>query len=226
MNTALCEPAAPPRRRRLRLVHGLLAVLLAYLLYGWWGAARSTRGLVEIAASARRRVVAARAEAEREGRPEDYLRELARRQEQAWLDSEPPDDPRLRAAWARIEGAWDLVSLADPDQPSTFGPDTLPTPVRRTFAAGVMTERGRHAPTAPTLYTHTHHYALDPDRSPMAIDESTGRLAPPVARGLWKVEGDTLTLSLSRTAERPTTFEPGPGRRVLVFRRADPKTSP
>lgn len=69
-------------------------------------------------------------------------------------------------------------------------------------------------------------YATDPKQSPPAIDISQNSGIPPNWRGVYKVEGDTLTLCLvTGGGDRPKNFESSADRptTVWVFKRVKAK---
>lgn len=70
-------------------------------------------------------------------------------------------------------------------------------------------------------------YKTDPKKSPAEIDidlPDTGRKAPAMA-GIYRLDGDTLTLCVSRGGTRPTKFESPAGSDVtlMTFKRAKKK---
>jgi uncharacterized protein (TIGR03067 family) len=67
-------------------------------------------------------------------------------------------------------------------------------------------------------------YRLDPTKSPKQIDQlfTGGVIGPWIAKGIYKLEGDTLTICYGgRNVARPTEFtaKPGDGRTMRVHKR-------
>jgi uncharacterized protein (TIGR03067 family) len=73
--------------------------------------------------------------------------------------------------------------------------------------------------------TRGKSFAIDSRKTPATIDISMGG-GPPNWRGIYKVEGDTLTLCLvDGNQERPKTFESSAGKptTIWVFKRVKAK---
>jgi uncharacterized protein (TIGR03067 family) len=64
----------------------------------------------------------------------------------------------------------------------------------------------------------TASYTADPKKEPAEIDVvgPGGKKDPPIL-GIFKTDGDTLTLAMSKDGTRPTKFESPAGSRVMVI---------
>ncbi|HWE38924.1 MAG TPA: hypothetical protein VG406_20410 [Isosphaeraceae bacterium] len=145
----------------------------------------------------------------------DYNRAI----ERAWLDFDPPTSEAARQERARLAGSWEIESIQGRVRRSQE-----PVFWRLTFADdGTVTEEIRHAKPFDQLRTTTHYFRIDPGRSPGSIDMTNGSIGPPYNRGFYRLDGDRLTLAFDRSQRRPDDFGKSPGRRILVFRRVDPK---
>ena len=61
-------------------------------------------------------------------------------------------------------------------------------------------------------------YTADPKKDPAEVDiEGPGGKKEPPIRGIFKTDGDTLTLAMSKDGTRPTKFESPAGSRVMVM---------
>jgi uncharacterized protein (TIGR03067 family) len=119
----------------------------------------------------------------------------------------PPVKPKPNP----LIGVWTRVSIAYPDG------TTNDKHVRWEFTAD-----GRRVIPRDGLRTE-HRYAADPGVTPMAIEIT---LDGGAQHGVYKVDGDTLTIALSDKGDpRPTGFTTPPhdGATVSVFRRVKPK---
>src|SRR4051794_18181218 len=123
---------------------------------------------------------------------------------------------------ASVVGEWEVESVGMNGPPTGVG-----GLLRYTFTADgkwLIFKAGQELPLAGGTRTFTQ----DPKPNPPAVDLVTTRPGAAAERrllGIFKVEGDTLTICGTRTkgAERPKTFEPGPGITFYVLKRAKPK---
>jgi uncharacterized protein (TIGR03067 family) len=111
--------------------------------------------------------------------------------------------PSLVGEWEAVKGVRDG---AETDIPA--GRYTL------TFTAdGKMTERRAGGPNGEGTY------ATDPAKAPAEVDfVSTSEKGKPPVRGIYKVDGDTLTLCLVEKdgAERPKSFDASDGSKAVL----------
>ena len=119
------------------------------------------------------------------------------------------DPPSLVGEWT-AEGA---VSRGKPDNP--------PPGTTWTFAAdgkSVLRIGGGKEMVEGT-------YKTDPKKDPAEIDITPGIKKEGTMRGIYKVEGDTLTLCLADEEERPKAFDAPAGakRIVITFKRVKAK---
>lgn len=107
-----------------------------------------------------------------------------------------------------IVGEWDAESAM-----SRGKPDNPPPGTTWTFTAegkSVLRIGGRDEPKDGT-------YKADPKKDPAEVDITDGPKGRPM-RGIYKVEGDTLTLCLSGDDEdRPKAFDAPAGSRVILI---------
>lgn len=227
-SNAIAAPAtADPRRRVVAhlVVRGVLPVVLLALAIGWYQAARRSAQWTESLALTRREV-AEFDELERRRLAEDRRVEAERERQlrRAWFDVEPPKSAAEAEDRKRLAGSWEIASIRDSGRPKPLGKGSEPVTWRLTFSeAGTFTEEVRHAPPSGGPYRTENCYRIDPDRAPKAIDMTNGSWDRPVDRGIYKVDGDKLTIAFYRSRQRPTSFEPAPGLSILVLRRVAAK---
>lgn len=76
------------------------------------------------------------------------------------------------------------------------------------------------------LVGHDRGYAADPAATPPTLEliANTAAAQPARRAGIFRVEGDTLTICAAQAgAARPTRFEPAEGVTVYVLKRVKPK---
>jgi uncharacterized protein (TIGR03067 family) len=117
-----------------------------------------------------------------------------------------------------IVGEWEFVSL------TVNGRTDLGDPFVWAFAAdGTMVIRKYDK----VLSGPRRGYALGADGDPAALDviADTADAGTPVYRGLWKVDGDTLTICTGNDGPRPAAFDSPKGSQAFlyVFRRVTAK---
>jgi uncharacterized protein (TIGR03067 family) len=117
----------------------------------------------------------------------------------------------------RLQGTWYIIHV---DKPGSHGDreafDFADTKFTMTFDRGKITATGEGT----TLWAGT--YRLDPGKTPGTIDIT--RRSGLFKRGIYQLDGDTLTLCLDLPASsRPTEFAPGLDSKaeVLIFRRME-----
>ena len=128
------------------------------------------------------------------------------------LKDQPPKEPPIIGEWLRV-GHTEAGAPVPPDR----------EPHHQVFTADGKWEYsygGRNgAPGGKSFVT-------DPRQNPATIDIRMGVAGQGGWRGIYKVEGDTLTLCLvNGDRERPKAFESTPDRptTVWVFKRVQPK---
>lgn len=222
--TAAPTPVAPDRPRRRAAwpsPRWLLLVPAMGLTIGWYREARRTARVADAVAASRREMDELDASIRRideESKRVDaaYNRAI----ERDWLDFDPPASEAARRERSRLAGTWEIASIR-----GTVRRSSEPVSWRLTFGAGTVTEEVRYATPPGTLESKHRHFRIDPDRSPRTIDLTNGAVEPPYNRGIYELDGDRLTLCFDRSNVRPDAFVTTPGRRILVFRRVDPKAA-
>jgi uncharacterized protein (TIGR03067 family) len=131
-----------------------------------------------------------------------------------------PKDPPKKDAPAPV-GEWEVESVVIAGKPRALGPN----PLYYTFTADGKWHIHRAAGIPPAT---DRAYYFDPKADPPTIDlnHEPAEQEVRLTRGIYKIEGDTLTICLGRgrtgrpkafesTAEAPTT--------LYVFKRVKPK---
>jgi uncharacterized protein (TIGR03067 family) len=128
----------------------------------------------------------------------------------------PKDPPKKMPS---VVGVWEMESLISAGTPRRLAAQ----PMRYEFTADSkwFTYRGERK-------TPERTYSTNPKADPPTIDLNydPSEQDPPMGRGIYKVEGDTLTVCLVRNKEpRPTTFESTRETATIlyVFKRVTPK---
>jgi uncharacterized protein (TIGR03067 family) len=129
--------------------------------------------------------------------------------------ADPAPDAKQEAD--KLQGEWTMVSLETRGRKST---DEAVKGYRLTIR-GDRWEVTRGGAAAGGDIT----FKLDPSKDPKEIDLVTkSRGAESVSRGIYKLEGDTLTLCRTQgTADRPKEFKTTPEAGVLVVWKRDKK---
>src|SRR5262249_27015798 len=121
------------------------------------------------------------------------------------------DDPKAKKDLDLFQGTWDIVGLetgGKAESEKNYKGNTF------RFDKDKATLREGAFPQVEFTFT------LDPTKTPKAIDLA-GKNNVPVIRGIYKLDGDNLTLSLGIGAARPTEFatKAGGDNEVFLLRR-------
>ena len=117
---------------------------------------------------------------------------------------------------ARFQGTWQLVSAEA---------DGVKAPQDRTDKIRVVIKGSRHTVMfGDREVVHSVPFVIDPTTTPKSVTDTLvdGPDKGKQIKGVYKLEGDTLTSCVARTGEeRPTGFasKPGTGHTLRVFRR-------
>lgn len=130
------------------------------------------------------------------------------------LQQATPDTPAQREL-ARQQGTWRAISAVREGKPGP--PEVIATITRKVIGDHVTWSRDGKAFAGTTI-------VLNPNADPPAIDvlPDGGASRGHRVLGIYKLEGDTLTIAMADADQpRPTSFESPPGARVTVqtFRR-------
>jgi uncharacterized protein (TIGR03067 family) len=112
-----------------------------------------------------------------------------------------------------LEGKWTLASAVI-DGEKTEGDDAR---------GEVSFTDGKFEASAPDGTVHKGSFTIDPTRSPKAIDSvpSEGDEAGKTRYGIYDIKDESLKICIATEGgERPTDFEGGKGKILLVYKRA------
>jgi uncharacterized protein (TIGR03067 family) len=130
----------------------------------------------------------------------------------ASVGADPPKVDDAKADAAKLQGTWQVIALTD-----EMGPAPTKELKEWTFQFNgdkVTNSQSKDLKGRPVDYT------LDPAKSPKAIDMNDGGL---VIEGIYKVDGDALTLCLvtgsrnGKTAPRPPEFKADKEKKYSLF---------
>ncbi|HWE38923.1 MAG TPA: hypothetical protein VG406_20405 [Isosphaeraceae bacterium] len=130
----------------------------------------------------------------------------------AWKSVESADDAAERK---RIAGTWALVATEEGRKPPAGGPSILGIDPN-----GVLSEDSAAADGSPPH--RRAYYRVVSGTDPAAIDQTTDDLRRPILKGIYRLDGETLTICWGRSGDRPADFRPGKDRRLLTYRRKGP----
>jgi uncharacterized protein (TIGR03067 family) len=133
------------------------------------------------------------------------------------LSAPAPKDPPKKVP--SVVGVWEMESYTYAGTPRRLG--AQPSRYEFTDDSKWFTYRGERK-------TGERTYSTNPKADPPTIDLNydPSEQNPPMGRGIFKVEGDTLTVCLVRNKEpRPTVFESTreTATFLFVFKRVKPK---
>jgi uncharacterized protein (TIGR03067 family) len=114
-----------------------------------------------------------------------------------------------------IQGEWKVTSRTDGGRPST-------DQNHWTFAAGGTAEI--RDPTGRVASSLTYTVSFDGNLKALDFYEGQGNGRTELRQGIYKLDGDTLTVSFTvGNTPRPTSFDPADDHYVLVLERVRPK---
>jgi uncharacterized protein (TIGR03067 family) len=136
--------------------------------------------------------------------------------------------PEHIAAAKELQGEWTVVAFHSAGRVALANPDLVKKSLG-TLVTDVF--EGNKLITLTPLKTRVEiEYRLDPAKEPKRIDQrfTGGRIGPWIAKGIYKLEGDVLTICYGDpNVGRPTDFitKPGDGRKMNVYRRLKEQNS-
>jgi uncharacterized protein (TIGR03067 family) len=123
--------------------------------------------------------------------------------------------PAHSAAAKELQGTWQVVS---------YHSNGRSTPALKALEVPYTFEGDKLITANPFNVREEREYRLDPTRNPKQFDQrfTGGTIGPWIAKGIYEVVGDTLTICYGgANIARPTEFttHPGDGRKMQVYQR-------
>lgn len=122
--------------------------------------------------------------------------------------ADPPKEEVLKEELKKLEGAWEVSHLERAGQ-------TLPDDKVKSLSFQV-TFKGNKMTAKTAAGSNEATFEIDPSKAPKTLDTTDKK--EKTEKGIYKIEGDTLTLCIAVSGERPADFATKTGSDHMMFK--------